>query len=400
MSSDDIVLSVKGISKCFEMYDKPIWRLCQTLMAGKKKFYREFWALKDVSFDVHRGECVGVIGRNGAGKSTLLQIVTGTLAPTAGTVDCRGRVAALLELGSGFNPEFTGRENVYLNATILGLSQREIDAKYKEIVEYADIGDFVDQPVKTYSSGMMVRLAFAVQIMVDPDVLIVDEALSVGDLAFQNKCMASIGRLQRRGTTIFFVSHDISTVQRICSRVMWLKDGRVEMIGDPVQVCTEYVTHATEAKAAPPQLMPSSDGSGIVQEKSDFALYTDLRLDKRNIAPKESLTLHYEFKALKRMQDYCFGLSIYNHDKVWLVGQCSHEDGVSFAGLAPGETACGDIRFDQVWLAPGDYYLYLGVHSRDLKEYYLLNSTPLQFRIRSALQTWGMTSMPIRWRGV
>ena len=168
-SDDDIVLSVKNVSKCFEMYEKPVHRLYQTLCAGKKKFYKEFWALKDISFDVHRGECVGIIGRNGAGKSTLLQIITGTLAPTGGSVSLKGRVAALLELGSGFNPEFTGRENVYLNGSILGLTHEEIDARYQDIIAFADIGDFISQPVKTYSSGMMVRLAFAVNAFVDPD---------------------------------------------------------------------------------------------------------------------------------------------------------------------------------------------------------------------------------------
>ena len=187
-SDDDIVLSVKDVSKCFEMYEKPVHRLYQTLCAGKKKFYKEFWALRDISFDVHRGECVGIIGRNGAGKSTLLQIITGTLAPTGGSVSLKGRVAALLELGSGFNPEFTGRENVYLNGSILGLTHEEIDARYQDIIAFADIGDFISQPVKTYSSGMMVRLAFAVNAFVDPDVLIVDEALAVGDVAFQVKC--------------------------------------------------------------------------------------------------------------------------------------------------------------------------------------------------------------------
>ena len=177
--NSDIVLSVKNVSKCFEMYEKPVHRLYQTLCAGKKKFYKEFWALRDISFDVHRGECVGIIGRNGAGKSTLLQIITGTLAPTGGSVSLKGRVAALLELGSGFNPEFTGRENVYLNGSILGLTHEEIDARYQDIIAFADIGDFISQPVKTYSSGMMVRLAFAVNAFVDPDVLIVDEALAV-----------------------------------------------------------------------------------------------------------------------------------------------------------------------------------------------------------------------------
>ena len=240
MSSDDIVLSVKNISKCFEMYEKPVHRLFQTLCAGRKKFYEEFWALHDVSFEVRRGECVGIIGRNGAGKSTLLQIITGTLQPVAGTVERRGRVAALLELGSGFNPEFTGRENVYMNASILGLKREEIDARYQDILDFADIGDFIDQPVKTYSSGMMVRLAFAVVAHVDADILIVDEALAVGDAFFQQKCMRFIRKFKEEHT-ILFVSHDTGAVVNLCDRAVLLEGGQVKMIGSPKEVSEQYL---------------------------------------------------------------------------------------------------------------------------------------------------------------
>ena len=246
MSSDaDIVLSVKNVSKCFEMYEKPVHRLYQTFFAGHRKFYKEFWALRDISFDVHRGECVGIIGRNGAGKSTLLQIITGTLAPTTGEVKLKGRVAALLELGSGFNPEFTGRENVYLNGTILGLTKEEIDARYDEILAFADIGDFINQPVKTYSSGMMVRLAFAVNAFVDPDILIVDEALAVGDLFFQQKCLARLKAMIARGTTVLFVTHSMFDVEKFCSRGIYLRTGGIRMIGAAVPVCTAYLNDTT-----------------------------------------------------------------------------------------------------------------------------------------------------------
>ena len=240
-SSDDIVLSVRNVSKCFEMYEKPVHRLYQTLCAGRKKFYREFWALKDISFDVRKGQCVGIIGRNGAGKSTLLQIVTGTLAPASGEVKVNGRIAALLELGSGFNPEFTGRENVYLNASILGLSRKEIDERYDDIVAFADIGDFIDQPVKTYSSGMMVRLAFAVNVFVDPEILIVDEALAVGDAEFQLKCAKRMRKLLNEGVTVLFVSHDISAVRTYCDRAIWLADGAQKMMGDVKETTSRYL---------------------------------------------------------------------------------------------------------------------------------------------------------------
>lgn len=241
MLFDDVILSVQGVSKCFEMYEKPIHRLFQTICAGKKKFYKEFWALRDVSFDVYRGECIGIIGRNGAGKSTLLQIISGTLSQTTGTIEKKGRIAALLELGSGFNPEFTGRENAYLNGMILGATKAEIDAHLDEILAFADIGDFVDQPVKTYSSGMMIRLAFAVNVFIEPEVLIVDEALSVGDAAFQRKCFMRMDELRQRGVTIVLVTHDTSLVKERCDRAIYLKDHVVKAIGATDEVVSEYM---------------------------------------------------------------------------------------------------------------------------------------------------------------
>lgn len=240
MYSDDIAIRVNNISKYFEIYDKPSHRLLQMLYRGRKQFFKPYWALRDISFEVKRGECVGIIGRNGAGKSTLLQIVTGTLAPSSGSVELNGRVAALLELGSGFNPEFTGRENVYLNAALLGLSKEETDAKYQEILQFADIGDFVDQPVKTYSSGMVVRLAFAVQVMVEPEILIVDEALAVGDIRFQKKCFQYMEKLCDQGTTLFLVTHDLEQVKKFCSYVYWLEGGMIREHGIPREVTENY----------------------------------------------------------------------------------------------------------------------------------------------------------------
>lgn len=197
-----------------------------------RQYYREYWALKNVSFEVKKGETLGVIGRNGCGKSTLLQMICGTLNPSAGSIKTEGRLAALLELGSGFNPEFTGRENVYLNGALLGLTRGEIDARFKDIAEFAGIGDFIDQPVKTYSSGMYVRLAFAIQANVDPEILIVDEALAVGDAYFVHKCMLRFNQLQNAGTTIIFVSHDALSVKTLCQKGVWLENGQLKYFGD------------------------------------------------------------------------------------------------------------------------------------------------------------------------
>ena len=247
--SSELSISVCGVSKCFEMYAKPVHRLWQMMFAGHRCFYKEFWALRDVTFDVQRGECVGIIGRNGAGKSTLLQIIAGTLQATGGSCELSGRVAALLELGSGFNPDFTGRENVYLNAAVLGFTREETDARYQEILDFADIGDFVEQPVKTYSSGMLVRLAFAVQVMLDPDVLIVDEALAVGDIFFQQKCFERLKKLTDNGTTVLFVSHDIALVKSLCSRAVYLKEGRMAAFGSAAEVCDMYFNDTTQPAA-------------------------------------------------------------------------------------------------------------------------------------------------------
>ena len=245
-SNTDFTIAINNVSKFFEIYEKPAHRLLQSLFRGKKQFYRPFWALQDVTFKVKRGECVGVIGRNGAGKSTLLQIITGTLAPSSGTVSLHGRAAALLELGSGFNPEFTGKENVYLNASILGLTRAEIDAKYQDIIDFADIGEFIDQPIKSYSSGMVVRLAFAVVAHVDADVLIVDEALSVGDAFFTQKCMRFLRNFIKTRTLIF-VSHDVAAVNSLCTRAILLEHGRVKYEGDPKDVTEMYLEDMYES---------------------------------------------------------------------------------------------------------------------------------------------------------
>lgn len=396
MSSDDIALSINGVSKCFEIYEKPVHRLFQTLCAGHKKFYREFWALRNISVEVKRGECVGVIGRNGAGKSTLLQIITGTLQPTEGSVTVNGKVAALLELGSGFNPEFSGRENVYMNAAILGLDDAALEAKYQEIVDFADIGDFIDQPVKTYSSGMMVRLAFAVQAMVKPDVLIVDEALSVGDLAFQNKCIRVLNDLIDAGTTVFFCSHDISTVQRICTNAIWIDKGEVRMAGDPSDVCAAYESELLKGSRSVP---PSADNRSLrTQQTTGFAHFVKLEIDRSIYTPRQTMLIRYELEAEKELKDYCFGLSVYNAADVWLIGQCSFDDNGIIDKLNAGERRSGTIRIPELRLASGDYSLYLGIHSSDYKEYYALNTNPIRFSVRSGNPSWGCISIPIDWK--
>ena len=234
------VIQVSHLTKMYKLYDKPSDRLKEALGLTKKKLYREHYALHDVNFDIQEGECVGIIGTNGSGKSTILKIITGVLTPTEGEVKVNGRISALLELGAGFNMEYSGLENVYLNGTMIGFSKEEIDARLDDILDFADIGDFIHQPVKTYSSGMFVRLAFAVAINIDPEILVVDEALSVGDVFFQAKCYHKFEEFKKQGKTILFVSHDLSSVSKYCDRVILLNKGVKMDEGSPKQMVDLY----------------------------------------------------------------------------------------------------------------------------------------------------------------
>ena len=248
MSSNNIAVAVQDLSKCFQIYNRPEDRLKQSIIPKIRQFFElpnvnyfhEFWALRNVNLQIKKGETVGIVGRNGSGKSTLLQIICGTLTPTRGSVQTRGRIAALLELGSGFNPEFTGKENIYLYGALLGLSKKEIDNKYEDILSFADIGEFVDQPIKTYSSGMSVRLAFAVAINVDPDILVVDEALAVGDELFQRKCFSKIESIKQNGATILFVSHSGGMVIELCDKAILIDAGEKLTEGEPKKIIGAY----------------------------------------------------------------------------------------------------------------------------------------------------------------
>jgi ABC-type polysaccharide/polyol phosphate transport system ATPase subunit len=236
----DVAIRANNLSKVYHVYERPRDRLLQMIAGWRRNYFTEFSALHNASFEIMRGEAVGIIGRNGSGKSTLLQIIAGTLYPSSGTAEVRGRIAALLELGSGFNPEFSGRENVYLNGKILGLSRQEIDDRFNDIVDFSEIADFIDRPVKTYSSGMFVRLAFSVQVFSQPEILIVDEALSVGDVFFQQKCFKHIRELQAMGTTLLFVSHDMVAVRSICTRALLMNHGHLEFDGAPEEAVSRY----------------------------------------------------------------------------------------------------------------------------------------------------------------
>ena len=278
------ILRARNLSKSYRLYANPRDRIVESLWRGRRKLYHEFWALNDVSLDLDRGETVGIIGRNGAGKSTLLQLITGTVQPTSGSLEVHGRIAALLELGAGFNPDFTGRENVHLNAALLGLTPRQIAERYESIVAFAELGEHIGRPVRTYSSGMYMRLAFAVAAHVDADLLIVDEALSVGDAFFAQKCMRFLRAFQEKGS-ILFVSHDTAAVLGLCDRVVWLDGGRVRAIGPAKPVVEDYLADAATAAQGEGVAGASMRPAGGDEESGRVAAAVDGRMALINASP-------------------------------------------------------------------------------------------------------------------
>jgi len=293
----DVVIQAAGVGKCYQIYEKPAHRLLQGLVGDSRRFYREFWALRDIGFEVRRGETLGIVGRNGSGKSTLLQLIAGTLTPTTGEIQVRGRVAALLELGSGFNSDFTGRENVYLNASILGLSKDQIDERYDAITEFAAIGDFIDQPIRNYSSGMVMRLAFSVIAHVDADILIIDEALSVGDAFFTQKCMRFLREFKERGT-LLFVSHDGASITGMCDRTIWLDQGAMRQQGEPKVVMNAYL----EAFIADREGRTGSAGNEGPKSVEAMSRIRDKRLDLVNLS-----TLRNDIEVVEFVPSKGFG---------------------------------------------------------------------------------------------
>jgi lipopolysaccharide transport system ATP-binding protein len=373
----DIAISVEHLSKFYQMYDRPQDRLKQAIVPrfqrllgrAPTQYAREFWALRDVSFEVARGESVGIIGRNGSGKSTLLQMLCGTLTPASGTVQVNGRIAALLELGSGFNPEFTGRENVYLNGSVLGLSREDIDARYDAIARFADIGPFIDQPVKTYSSGMVVRLAFAVSVSVDPDVLVVDEALAVGDMAFQQQCLQRLRDLREAGTTIVLVTHDIMLTRNYCNRVVYLEHGVVKAIGDAEMVGELYVkdTMAAPGSAAPVILKTSEEGQGLRFGTANGAITSSRLTGSRGsgaiVQRGETLSIHLDGTIAEEVRNPEFVVQLRDGRGYVLYGTPTDPADLRIERTASGARVSASVEI-VANLGPGDYSFSLGLVDR------------------------------------
>ena len=354
------MLRVQNVSKVYRLYRRPVDRLTEFLPLVRHHPPTEFWALRDVNLTVERGEVLGVVGPNGSGKSTLLQIVCGILEPTRGRVLRSGRIAALLELGAGFNPEFTGRENVFLNGEILGISRREMERVFPEIENFAEIGEFIDRPVKEYSSGMYVRLAFATAIHVDPEILIVDEALAVGDAIFANRCIKRFELLKQRGVTVLFVSHDLGLVKRLSDRAVLMLDGRVAACGSPSDVVNRYVglvLERQERQPAKPDELPHSthrhgDGASRVLEVD----LCDANGSTRRIEPGWLVTVRVRAQAARDIEDPVVGLLIRNRLGIDVFGTNTRVEGVRMGSMRAGEVFEVAFHFDCL-LTRQDYTL-------------------------------------------
>lgn len=382
------VIQVKDLTKMYKLYDKPSDRLKEALGLTRKKLYKEHYALRDVNFDIYEGECVGIIGTNGSGKSTILKIITGVLTPTAGEVKVDGRISALLELGAGFNMEYSGLENVYLNGTMIGFSKEEIDARLNDILEFADIGDFIHQPVKTYSSGMFVRLAFSVAINIDPEILIVDEALSVGDVFFQAKCYHKFEEFKKMGKTIIFVSHDLSSVSKYCDRVVLLNQGVKLGEGSPKEMIDDYkrvlvgqyelpesksessllndeqIQVAVQKKAAKQdtsKLLEYGTKEAVIEQ---FYMTDDRGTESKSIIKGSEFTIHMKVRFMADLPAPIFAFSIKTVKGTEITGTNTMFEKAFLEPVKAG--AVKDITFTQkMSLQGGEYLLSFGVTGYD-----------------------------------
>lgn len=375
-----LAVSVRGVGKCYEIYDKPIDRLKQSLLGRllQSEFHKKFWALRDVSFDVARGEAVGIVGRNGSGKSTLLQIIAGTLAPTEGVALVRGRVAALLELGSGFNSQFTGRENAFLAGAIRGLGRRQMEDKIDDIAAFADIGEFFDQPVGMYSSGMHARLAFSVASMVEPEVLILDEILAVGDASFTQKCMARLRKLLDSGVTLLFVSHNLDSVKGLCQRGVYLAKGHSVFVGPTEQAVDHYLSVVRESRTqrAVEKVTKLAQTHEVVAEVESELRYgtghaqveqvrlLDRRGDEREeFAYGERVVIEITIRALVAIERVDAEFTLRDQTGVDLFGGTAFREGAKLPRLREGERAI--VRFSfRLNVRPGSYGISVSVSRR------------------------------------
>ncbi len=399
-------IHAEGLSKAYQLYDKPVHRLWDLILPGKRR-YREFWAVRNVYLDIPHGATVGIIGENGAGKSTLLKLLTGITAPTSGSVHVSGRVASLLELGAGFHPEFSGRENIFLNCSILGMSDAEIDARYDSIVEFSELGDFIERPVKTYSSGMYVRLGFAVASSVDPDILIIDEALSVGDEHFKGKCTNRLNEFAEQGKTTVFVSHDMGAVKSMCQQVVLMDQGEVIEQGSAEEVADEYLKRAhsrgnqrlstlNRGKNEYPRW-----GTGEI-ETLDIDLMAEGDEPTHVFKPGQPFRVRIRYRVHEDSADPVFGIGLYRSDGTYVNGSNHHwrEDPVAAGPLEKGDEGEVEMAMPVLPLLSGEYYLttFLYDHAKPAPTAIDHREHAVTFEVIDAdHRQHGMLFLPTRW---
>jgi homopolymeric O-antigen transport system ATP-binding protein len=405
-------LCVEGVSKQYRLYDSPNDRFKEMLTRGRWKRHREFWALRNVSFEIESGTTTGIIGPNGSGKSTLLQIITGTLEPTHGSVSHEGRIAALLELGAGFNADFTGTENIFMNAALLGFSRSQTEALFPEIERFAEIGPFINQPVKTYSSGMYVRLAFSVAICASPQILIIDEALAVGDAVFQHRCIRRLKEMQESGVTIFFVSHDPSAIRALCSRALLLNSGRVVADGKPVDVLNRYqklIMAREEAydaiSAEAEEILPVEDYAPDEESNLNFTyrhgdgnagirsveLLDGSRRRIELVETGEPLLLRVRILFHADIENPVCGFLIRNRHGIHLYGTNTELQVADFGPVLKGDVIEATFSFN-CWLAPDTYSIAVAAHSTDAVSFDWLDGV-LFFQVMSGMPMEGVANL-------
>jgi len=404
------VLRVENVAKQYRTYARPGDRLKESLTRGRMRRHKEFWALQEVSFEIGQGVTVGIVGPNGCGKSTLLQIISGTLEPTHGSVWHHGRIAALLELGAGFDPEFTGVENIYMNASLLGLTRRATDALFPQIERFAEIGQFIYQPVKTYSSGMYVRLAFAIASSVEPDILVIDEALAVGDAVFQHRCLRRIKDLQESGTTVLFVSHDLGAVRALCSRAILLNDGRIAADGRPVDVLNHYqkIIMARERAFLADSAAAAGEPATPDDESSEPLSYTYrhgdgsaeiLAADLADVAQRrvetvetgEPLTMRILARINTDLDDPIVGFLIRNRHGISAYGTNTKEQQIDFGAVRRGDLLEVIFSFN-CWLGIDDYSITCAIHNRNGEAFDWIDGARF-FRVTSEAVTEGVANL-------
>ncbi len=381
--SSDTAITIEGVSKCYRVYDQPIDRLKEALSRHRRTYHRQVWAINDVSFGVPRGSSLGLIGRNGAGKSTLLQIIVGTVPPTSGRVTTSGRISAMLELGAGFNTEFTGRENAYLSGAIAGIGRREMNERFEEIAAFAEIGRFIDEPVKTYSSGMYARLAFAVAIHVEPDILVVDEILAVGDLPFQQRCVSKLREMKEHGLTLLFVSHSIDAIRSVCDKAVLLEEGKMLYYGRSEEAVNQYLQlvreqmnrdqiRPKESWIAEPEPLHNEMGTtrygtGHVQIQSAELLGED-GSRRRAFAFGEEITLRVAGQAYRDIDHVSVSFLIRDVTGIDLTGTTTFDERTEIPPLRSGQTFAVQFRFKNV-LRIGSFGVSVACHRVSQRNY-------------------------------